>query len=235
MGRSIIISSLGRSSIALGQEFVTRSDTEVIIEAYKAWGTSAIERFNGMFAFALYDAFKEKLLLVRDRFGVKPLYYFLCDDGLVFGSTGAAIADWFGLKPDLAYVARGLRWGVYESEDLSPYVGMKALRPGHYMEACFSADGRLTAEVKRYYDLGEQVAAMVDGLAARPVADLVAHVDDLLESAVDLRFRSDVPVAVSLSGGLDSSSVAAAGAGAIAGRSSASPSATPAHPNPRVP
>jgi len=191
-------------------EFRTRSDTEVILEAFRAWGIDAVARFNGMFAFAIYDAIDERLFVVRDRFGVKPLYYHVGNDGLAFASTGAAIADWSGLKPDLAYAARGLRWGVYESEDLSPYVEMKALRPGHYMEASFSSEGRLTAEVKRYYDLGEQVAAMADGLAAKPVADLVARVDELLGSAVDLRFRSDVPVAVSLSGGLDSSSVAAA-------------------------
>ncbi len=199
--------------VNLGHQFRTRGDTEVVLEAYKAWGTRAIERFNGMFAFGLFDNVGEKLLLVRDRFGVKPLFYHLRDDGLVFGSTGKAIADFAGLEPDLSFVARGLRWGIHEADDHAPYVGLKALRPAYYLEAFFSDGGRLTTHLKRYYDLVARVETMIDDLAVQPVASLVARVDDLLRSAVDLRFRSDVPVAVSLSGGLDSSSVAAAARG----------------------
>ncbi len=196
--------------VYLGHEFTTRGDTEVILEAYKAWGTRAVERFNGMFAFGLYDNVGEKLLLVRDRFGVKPLYYQMRVDGLVFGSTGKAIADFAGLEPDLSFVARGLRWGIHEADDHAPYVGLKALRPAHYLEACFSAEGQLTTHLIRYYDVVTRVESMVDDLAGQRVAGLVSRVDELLASAVDLRFRSDVPVAVSLSGGLDSSSIAAA-------------------------
>lgn len=195
---------------ARGHRFTTRSDTEVLVESFRAWGAGAIERFNGMFAFALFDAEEERLFLARDRFGIKPLYYLSLPDTLAFASTGAVIADWGGLGPDLEHVARGLRYGVYDGEDHAPYQGLKALKPGHYLEATVSADGRVTTDLRRYYDLAGRVAALADELAGRPTAELVARIDELLGSAVDLRFRSDVPVAVSLSGGLDSSSIAAA-------------------------
>ncbi len=194
---------------ALGHEFVTASDTEVILEAFKEWGTCAIERFNGMFALALYDATSHRLLLARDRFGVKPLYYYLDRDRLVFASTGRVIAERMGLEPNLSYVARGLRYGIHDAEDIAPYTGLKALKPGHCLDVALSSTDRLAANLIPYYNLASRVQGMVDRLASRPISLLASETADLLENAVDVRFRADVPVAISLSGGLDSSSVAA--------------------------
>ncbi|MCY3022082.1 MAG: asparagine synthase (glutamine-hydrolyzing) [Planctomycetota bacterium] len=195
---------------ALGHRFVTQSDSEVILEAFKEWGRDAVPRFNGMFAFALYDAAAETLWLFRDRFGVKPLFYVEQGGALYFASTGTVLASRLGLLPNLEYVARGLRYWVYEDDgDLAPYAGMKALPASHGLEARILASGRLSITRFRYYDLQARVMALRDELSTRPAEDLVAAVAGGLRDAVNLRLRSDVPVGVSLSGGLDSSSVAA--------------------------
>lgn len=193
----------------LGHSFHTRSDSEVIIEAFKEWGVRCAERFNGMFAFALFDAVEERLYLFRDRFGVKPLYYFVHEDTIVFASTGTAIAKHFKLEPDLNYVMRGLRYGIYEGGDMAPFRGLKELRPAHYMEVKLSETGKLTAKLNEYYQLELSVTSLVDSLEQKSIKELVTEVSALLESAIDIRFRADVPVGVSLSGGLDSSTVAA--------------------------
>lgn len=193
----------------LGHFFYTRSDSEVIIEAFKEWGVRCAERFNGMFAFALFDAVEERLYLFRDRFGVKPLYYFVNEGTIVFASTGTAIAEHFKLEPDPNYVARGLRYGIYEGGDIAPFRGLKELRPARYMEVKLSEAGKLTVTLNEYYQLEPRVASLVDSLERKSIKELVVQAGALLESAVDIRFRADVPVGVSLSGGLDSSTVAA--------------------------
>jgi len=200
---------LRRELESLGHRFASHSDTEVILESFKRWGTDALGRFNGMFAFALFDTSTQRLLLVRDRFGVKPLYYVTDHDTLHFASTTTAMAALLGLSPDLDYVSRGVRYSVYDHDDAAPYLGMKALRPGHYLEVGLDDSGSVTASLKPFYDLGERIAAQVDALAAMPTERLIQTVADLLDDSVRLRLRSDVPVAVSLSGGLDSCGVAA--------------------------
>jgi asparagine synthase (glutamine-hydrolysing) len=195
--------------LALGHRFVSHSDTEVILEAFKQWGTEAYERFNGMFAFALFDTRDEQTYFVRDRFGVKPLYYAPRGDTVFFASTGGEMSRLLNLKPDLDYVSRGIRYGLYEYEDVAPYIGMKALLPGHWMQVGPDASGTLIARLSPYYDFHARTALLVDALASMPIERLVETAAALLEDSVRIRLRSDVPVAVSLSGGLDSSAVAA--------------------------
>jgi len=194
---------------ALGHRFQSTSDTEVILESFKRWGTEAFARLNGMFAFGLVDTSTERLYLVRDRFGVKPLYYAPNGAAIHFASTAGTIARLLGLAPDLEYVSCGVRYALYDHGEAAPYVGMKALRPGHYLEAAVDQGGRLATSLKQFYDLGERSAAQVDALAAMTDERLVETAAELLGDSVRLRLRSDVPVAVSLSGGLDSSTVAA--------------------------
>jgi asparagine synthase (glutamine-hydrolysing) len=194
---------------ALGHGFRTQSDTEVLLEAYREWGESAIERLNGMFAFAIFDGRKRRLLLARDRFGVKPLLYHIGADTVLFASSGRAIARHAGLKANLDYVARGLRYGIYDGESISPYNSLKALAPGHFMELTISGSGKVSTRLQSYYDLEARVEGAVDRVASLSERQMVDSVFGLLEEAVDIRFRADVPVAISLSGGLDSSSIAA--------------------------
>ena len=195
--------------VGLGHTFATQSDSEVILESFKEWGVRAPERFNGMFAFALYDRADSRLYLFRDRFGVKPLYYFADEGRIYFASTCEAIARYLGLEPNLEYVARGLRTWVYDYGEISPFVGLKALEPSHFLSVGVTDAGRLHVTSDAYYRLDERVTVLTDSLAQKPAQALVELVADLLEDAVDVRFRADVPIGVSLSGGLDSSAIAA--------------------------
>jgi len=193
-----------------GRRCVTQSDTEVILEAYKLWGPAAVERFNGMFAFALVDVAQKRFWLCRDRFGVKPLYFRLEGDRLWFASTGRALASRLSLRPNLDYVARGLKYWVYEDDGTtSPYEGLSALPAGHSLVASPSGTGGLAVDVRRYYDPFARVEALRAEIRDRSEEALLGSLAELLQSSIDFRLRSDVPLAISLSGGLDSSSVAA--------------------------
>jgi asparagine synthase (glutamine-hydrolysing) len=194
---------------ALGHEFRTTSDTEVLLTAVKEWGTAALGRLNGMFAFALLDKATGRLLLARDRFGVKPLYYRTTGETLLFASTAGRLAAEEHLQPDLSYVARGLDYWLYEDErDASPFVGLRALAPGHFLETWIDGDG-LQTRLERYYDLTARVAAAREAARGRTVTALVGGLRELLDDAVRVRMRADVVVGVSLSGGLDSTTIAA--------------------------
>lgn len=194
---------------ALGHQFGTRSDTEVLLEAFRRWGIGAVGRFNGMFAFGLFDRELERIYLVRDRFGIKPLYYAVSGQALVFASTGQVIARWMGLGPNLEYAARGIRFGVYDEGEQSPHVGLKALSPGQILQADISTGELLETRLHCYYNLTERVPERIEAIATASEPSLLQELAEVMASAVDIRFRSDVPVGVSLSGGLDSSSVAA--------------------------
>jgi asparagine synthase (glutamine-hydrolysing) len=205
-----------RAELALlGHRFFSHSDSEVIIEAFKQWGEGALHRFNGMFAFALFDSETETLWLVRDRFGVKPLFYCTKQSRVVFASTGKAIADDEGLEPNLDYAARGLIYRIYEDNtDLSPYHGLKSLPPGHCLQVSSSPAGKLALKLRSYYDLESRVSCLKEEAAGKSCLELTRMVKDRLEDAVGLRLRSDVPMGISLSGGLDSATLA----GLLAGR-----------------
>ena len=194
---------------AAGVSFSTSGDTEVLLEAFKYWGSDSFSRLNGMFAFAIWDSVQEKLWLARDRFGVKPCYFHSNGSLFVFASTTRALARELGLEPNLTYISRGLRHWIYEdSSDISPYEGLRALPSGSFLEVKLSAEGRIVIHPNRYYDLGARAALLKDELTGLTEAELTRRVRDLLDSAINLRLRSDVPIGLSLSSGLDSSSIA---------------------------
>jgi asparagine synthase (glutamine-hydrolysing) len=195
--------------LARGATFRTNSDTEVILEAYRAWGVAAFDRFIGMFAFGLYDTRKRELVLVRDRFGVKPLYYLATEHFIAFASTPTALAAWFGLKPNLEYVARGISHKYYEDDrGTAPYEGLKALLPSHLLRVRVE-QGRVVAKLDRYYDLRERVQVTRQRLASLGDQAIADEFLELLLSACRLRLRSDVTLGLSVSGGVDSSTIAA--------------------------
>ena len=200
---------LRETLVARGRRFSTASDSEVLLQAYCEWGVDAFDRFIGMFAFALWDNPRGRLLLVRDRFGVKPLYYRFDGNTLAFASTPGVIARHAGLAANLEYVARGIQLKYYEDESaIAPYIGIDALEPSHYLEVAVAGDVLKVAKVQ-YYDFAQRVAARAEACADRREAELVAELRVILDDACRLRLRSDVPVGLSLSGGLDSSSIAA--------------------------
>jgi asparagine synthase (glutamine-hydrolysing) len=192
---------------ALGHRFRTRSDTEVIVHAFEAWGTEAFARFNGQFAIALWDASRETLVLARDRLGVRPLH--LCNHGgrLWFGSEVKAI---FAGAPSLprALDAAGLAetftfWTVVAPQ--TPFRGVTELEPGHVRTVSRGGVDDHAFWAPRY---------PTDAAAAPPISvtDAAERVRAAVEEAVRLRIvRADVPVGSYLSGGLDSSLVAALG------------------------
>jgi len=194
---------------AHGHRFRTHSDTEVIVHAYEQWGDSAVDRFRGMFAFALWDEPKRRLLLVRDRLGVKPLYYSATPGGVTFGSEIKALLE----DPD---VPRG--WSAealdayltlsYVPAPQTIYRGIWKLPAAHLLVA---ERGRVT--VRRYWDL----PFTGDGDPARE-SEYLEELDALVTEAVRLRLVSDVPLGAFLSGGIDSSAVVAAMAETCAGR-----------------
>ncbi|SEH49256.1 asparagine synthase (glutamine-hydrolyzing) [Magnetospirillum fulvum] len=183
-----------------------RSDTEVLLEAIAAWGPEqAVRRFDGMFAFAVWDRTERRLTLGRDRFGEKPLYWALSDGVMLFGSELRALAvhpAWNGAI-DRDALALFLRMGWIPAPH-TIHRRARKLEPGTLMTV--AADG--TATTTRYWSAAERAAEM-SGRFTGSRADAVDQLDALLRRSVALRMQADVPVGVFLSGGIDSSLTAA--------------------------
>jgi asparagine synthase (glutamine-hydrolysing) len=178
------------------------SDTEVILRAFEAWGIDCLSRLRGMFAFALWDARARQLWLVRDRVGIKPLYYSVHHDRIVFASEIKALLkdpaqrraiDEAALFHYLSFLTTPGPETLFE--------GIRKLAPGTWMRV--NADGAVTE--RRYWDVWDDVSGITDG----GEDEIAERVLDELRTAVRLRKVSDVPVGVFLSGGLDSSTNAA--------------------------
>ena len=182
---------------AAGQHFTTESDTEVVLRAYLQWGEGLAERLNGMFAFAIWDAGLHKLVLVRDRLGIKPLYFYRTVDGVLFGSEPKAILANPLARREVS--ADGLRelFAHVRTPGHAVWSGMHDLKPGTVVTV--DADG---VRERRYWQLATQPHD--DGCERS-----VAHVRELLDDIVHRQLISDVPRCVLLSGGLDSSTVTA--------------------------
>jgi asparagine synthase (glutamine-hydrolysing) len=192
---------------ARGHRFTTRSDTEAIVHAYEEWGEACFRRFNGMFALAIWDRRRERLVLARDRIGKKPLYYAAVAGELVFGSELKALEQHPSIDTgvDLQALTRYLAF-EFVPAPYSIYRGARKLPASHYL-----VWERGAAAVRSYWDLE---------FAENRYPSLEAAAEELrarLREAVRLRLVSDVPLGVLLSGGVDSSSVAALAAAAQPG------------------
>ncbi|HEY5153561.1 MAG TPA: asparagine synthase (glutamine-hydrolyzing), partial [Acidimicrobiales bacterium] len=188
--------------------FTSSSDTEVLLAAWATWGEAALDRLVGMFAFVVWDAQDRVLVAARDRFGVKPLYLHQPPvGGLVVASEIDALqAAGIGTAPDPAAWAPYLLDGRMEFTDRSFWSGVEPLPPGH-LARWRQGDPPGSAVVIPWYD----VAAAVDeaGWDERTDDEVLDHYEALVREAVGLRFRSDVPVGIAISGGLDSSTLLA--------------------------
>ena len=177
-----------------GVRFDTSSDTEVVLEAWRAWGPDCLMRFRGMFAFALFDAATGSMFLARDQLGIKPLFYLRRKDGVVFSSEMKALVAAFGselrMEPS-GLVASMLFWWVPDKACCIHDVAK--LQPGTWAE--FRPDA--TLEVQTYWS--------APAVAAEASADAPADLAEVIESSVAAHLIADVPVATFLSGGLDSS------------------------------
>ncbi len=191
---------------ALGHRFHTRSDTEVIVHAWEAWGEACVQRFRGMFAFALWDRNRETLFLARDRLGVKPLFYALLPDGqFLFGSELKALLAHGEMRRDIdpcaveEYFALG-----YVAEPRSIFRQAKKLPPGHTL---LLRRGQTVGEPREYWD----VRFTLDNPISHE--DATEELRARLQESVRLRMISEVPLGAFLSGGVDSSAVVAMMAG----------------------
>jgi asparagine synthase (glutamine-hydrolysing) len=182
-----------------GHHFQSRSDTEVIVHGYEEWGDDVVTRLRGMFAFALWDARRQRLLLARDRVGIKQLFFHVSGDRLVWGSELKALLQ----HPD---VERRLRPAavnhfltfLYVPEPLTMFEGVEELRAGHVLVA---ERGRV--DVRPYWRLGYHVDRSLS------MKDAAAGLLERLDEAVRMRLISDVPLGAWLSGGIDSGAVVA--------------------------
>jgi len=194
----------------LGHQFHSHSDTEVILAAYSQWGADCVSRFNGMFAFLLYDCKARKLIAARDRFGVKPLYYWISPSGdIAFGSEIKQFTVLPGWKPQMngQRVYDFLAWGILDHTDETMFDGVYQLPPGH----CVQLDIESHSSVSTIAAVGRLPIRCWWKLKPQPfkgtLADAAREFTRLLTDSVRLRLRADVPVGSCLSGGLDSSSI----------------------------
>lgn len=190
---------LRRELEALGRTFVTTSDTEVILQSYLEWGPECVRRFNGMFAFLLYDRSRRQVVAARDHFGIKPLYLYRNGAHLLFSSeikgllqhpAVPARVDSVGLRDYLTF--------QYVLGDQTLFEGIRKLPPAHYL--VIGVDSGATTTV-RYWE----PSFVVD--STKNKAAFTEELRSLLEDAIRLQMRSDVPVGGYLSGGMDSSLV----------------------------
>jgi len=187
-----------------GYLFHSDSDTEVIIKAYHMWGEKAVYKFNGMFAIAIYDKKNEKLILIRDRAGVKPYYYYFSNDLFMFASELKSFHQNPSFKKiiDIDSLALYLQYGYI----LQPYTIFKntyKLKSGHYLEIDLKT--KKISEIK-YWDVIDFYNKPKLNITEN---EAIMKTEELLKSAFEYRMVSDVPVGVFLSGGYDSSVVTA--------------------------
>src|SRR4051794_40156177 len=190
-----------------GHQYRTQSDTETIVHAYEQWGDDAVDRFRGMFAFAIWDNRRRRLLLVRDRLGIKPLYWARVGSTLLFGSEVKALlaSGLLATEANLAALPELLSTR-YVSGAETMFAGVHKLLPGHML-----AFEQGEVRVRQYWDIptgGEKLEVGSEKLRATPDgAAFVGRFRSLLEESVRLRLMSDVPLGMFLSGGIDSSAI----------------------------
>ena len=193
--------ALREQLIARGHRYVTNSDTETVIHLFEEYGADCVHHLRGMFAFAIWNRNTRTLFIARDRLGIKPLYYKLTSERLLFGSEIKAVLAHGGVRPEFnrtglpEYLAFG-----YLSGEESFYAGIRKLLPGRTMT--IGRDGK--ADIRQYWDLDVSTPH-----ESRDKRYYIQTYRELIEGAVGSHLMSDVPLGVFLSGGVDSSAVAA--------------------------
>jgi asparagine synthase (glutamine-hydrolysing) len=187
-----------------GHHFHSHSDTEVILHAYHEWGPDALQKFIGMFAFAIYDADKQQLFACRDRAGVKPFFYYWKDDLFLFGSELKALMQHpdFTKSINLDAAAAYMQFG-YVPTPHCIFNAAHKLKPGHYIIVDMATKQIETTQYWNVYDAYNQPTLKIDFPTA------LQETKELLKNAFQYRMVSDVPVGVFLSGGYDSTCVTA--------------------------
>jgi len=185
----------------LGHSFKTHSDTEVVLNGFMEWGIKLFEKLNGMFAFSIYDKQAQKIYIVRDRFGIKPLYYYFDKNHLLFGSEIKAILASNLISKELSY--QGLYEYMHFSSTLGEstfYNGIKKLKSGYYIEYDILNNSLDTISYKLNYDITP---------SSHSLDEAIYNIKDLFEQSVKKQLIADVPIGIFLSGGIDSTAITA--------------------------
>lgn len=187
----------------LGYVFASQSDTEVILYSYKEWGIRCIDKFVGMFAFAILDKVEDKLVLVRDRAGVKPLYYYIYENQFMFSSEIKSFHKHpkFKKEQNFEVLPYFFQFG-YIPAPYTIFQNCFKLEAGHYMELEINS---LEFKITKYWDVNDYY---LQEKFTKSENEILEDIEKILDDAIDLRMVSDVPVGVFLSGGYDSSLVA---------------------------
>ncbi|WP_201546795.1 asparagine synthase (glutamine-hydrolyzing) [Psychrobacter immobilis] len=187
--------------ISEGYSFDSNSDTEVILKSYHFWGIDCVERFRGMFAFAIYDSEQQEIIIFRDRAGVKPLYYSQTDNALMFSSELKPLMKYpdFNKEIDFEAVSSYLQFG-YIHAPKTIFKTVQKLLPGYYLK--YDIGSKVLVK-ERYWNIND----FYENQVARE--DIAEELEATIIEAFNLRMIADVPVGVFLSGGIDSSLVAA--------------------------
>lgn len=200
-----------REELKLQQySFKTNSDTEVLLNAFSYWGVDCFERLNGMFAFAIYDKLEKSLYLVRDRFGVKPLYYIIKNNVLYFASTSHELAKQLQLDWNDKYLYHGLHTWCYDNNSHeTAYKGLKLLPPSSVMKIHFDENALIKTQFFYYYNLEKKVLELRENIFNKTYGELISLTEHEIKKAISCRLIADVPLGISLSGGVDSATIAA--------------------------
>jgi len=189
-----------------GYEIQSNCDTEIVLKAYERWGINCINKFNGMFAIAIYNKNKEEIYLVRDRIGIKPIYYFYDDKNFVFASELKAIMQFPNFKKEINF--KSLELYLINQYIPAPYTIFEntyKLEPGNYMKI-----GKNNVSVKKYWSIDEeQILDTKKKYTKKDEEEYIEKLETLIKDAVKSRMISDVPIGSFLSGGVDSSLISA--------------------------
>jgi asparagine synthase (glutamine-hydrolysing) len=185
-----------------GHRYVSRCDTETIVHAFEEYGQSCVEKFRGMFAFAIWDAAQQTLFCARDRLGIKPLYYYEGDNFFAFASEIKALLRHPRISAQFeeALLPEYLTFG-YVSSDATLFKGIRKLMPGHTLTVSAKTGA---VQIKRYWDVPEP-----SSVERKSDEAWIRECRERLEQTVQMRLMSDVPLGMFLSGGVDSSAIAA--------------------------
>jgi len=193
---------------AAGYHFHSKTDTEVIMAAYDKWGSSCLERFNGMWAFVIYDSGEDKLFISRDRFGIKPLYYYMNDRMFVFASEIKSLLANEEIKtsPNFRYCRDYIRYGPQEYLKETAFDNILRFDRASYLEVKTSELKTFGVTEKKFWDYTPNLC--YERYNERKAYNYARQYYDLLEDAIRIRLRADVIIGTALSGGLDSSTIA---------------------------
>lgn len=187
-----------------GYVFQSNGDTEVLLAAWQEWGLGALDRFEGMFAFAVYDLLNNELTLVRDPFGIKPLFFHRSSGRLYYGSEVQALLELLGGTPEINQQTafEYLYWGYYDSSETTFFADIEQLQPGHFIRFDLNT-GHAVAHNRYWWP-------NVHTSSTQTLEQAADELRELFLSSVRNNLRTDVPLGIALSGGLDSSAIACA-------------------------